>query len=166
MRLIQLHPLHIQGLNALPVVHLSPMGSHPLEAMDCLEIHGTEVGGPRPPDPPPLTFPQPYDCVFWELAADHQSALAFRELPIAYGTAQPFAMLGRPCPRPMGDMAFTRTIEPGTVWMRARESAISLWRWRRQCHNGPPMERNGLKDTGATPVSPRYYSPGLPETRV
>jgi hypothetical protein len=24
------------------------------------------------------------------------------------------------------------------------------------------VARNGLKDTGLTPVSPRYYSPGLP----
>jgi len=62
----------------------------------------------------------------------------------------------------MRDVAFTGTIAPGTVWIRARESRISLWRWRRQCHNSPPMARNGLKDTGATPVSPRYYSPGLP----
>src|SRR5262245_43847755 len=63
----------------------------------------------------------------------------------------------------MRDVAFTGTIAPGTVWIRARESRISLWRWRRQCHNSPHMARNGLKDTGATPVSPRYYSPGLPE---
>jgi hypothetical protein len=34
-------------------------------------------------------------------------------------------MLVRPCPRSMGDIAFTGTIEPGTVWIRARESAIS-----------------------------------------
>src|SRR5262245_43317647 len=62
----------------------------------------------------------------------------------------------------MRDVALTGTNAPGTVWIRARESRISLWRWRRQCHNSPPMARNGLKDTGATPVAPRYYSPGLP----
>src|SRR6266702_7634670 len=59
-------------------------------------------------------------------------------------------------------VAFTRTIETSTLWIRTRESGISLLRWRRQCHNSPPVARNGLKDTGSTPVSPRYYSPGLP----
>ena len=63
----------------------------------------------------------------------------------------------------MRDVAFAGTIEPDTLWIRAREASISLLRWRRQCHNGPPVVRNGLKDTGLTPVSPRYYSPGLPK---
>src|SRR5215468_2391540 len=77
-------------------------------------------------------------------------------------TTQSFDMLVRPCPRPMGDVAFAGAIEPCTLWIRARESGISLWRWRRQGHNSPPMARYGLKDTGSTPVAPRYYSPGLP----
>src|SRR6266567_9323454 len=63
-------------------------------------------------------------------------------------------------------VAFTRTIETSTLWIRTRESGISLLRWRRQCHNSPPVARNGLKDTGSTPVSPRYYSPGLPNTQM
>jgi hypothetical protein len=28
------------------------------------------------------------------------------------------------------------------------------------------VARNGLKDTGSTPVSPRYYSPGLPNRHL
>src|SRR5262249_1969265 len=71
-------------------------------------------------------------------------------------------MLVSTCPGSMHDVAFARTIEPCTMWIRTRESGISLVRWRRQGHNSPPLARNGLKDTGATPVSPRYYSPGLP----
>jgi hypothetical protein len=31
---------------------------------------------------------------------------------------------------------------------------------------GPPVARNGPKDTDLTPVVPRYYSPGLPEWRL
>src|SRR5215216_8131735 len=163
MRLIQLHPLHLEVLHALLVVRHSPLGRHPLEAMDGLEIHGTDVGGSLITDTPPLTFHQLYDRVFRELAAGHQGALPFRKLPVACHTAQPFDVLVRPGPRPMRDVAFAGTIALGTVWSRARESRISLLRWRRQCHSGPPVARNGLKDTGSTPVSPRYYSPGLPD---
>src|SRR5438477_8488363 len=130
--------------------------------MHGLEIHGTDVGGPLITDAPPLTLHQPYDRVFRKLAASHQRALPFRKLPVARCTAQPFDVLVRPGPRPMRDVAFTGTIEPFTVWIRARESGIAFWRWRRQCHNSPPVARNGLKDTGSTPVAPRYYSPGLP----
>jgi len=60
------------------------------------------------------------------------------------------------------NVPFTGTIEPGTVWIWARESSISLWRWRRQYHSGPPVAGNGPKDTEQTPVVPRYCSPGLP----
>src|SRR5262249_37624548 len=42
------------------------------------------------------------------------------------------------------------------------ESGISLLHWRRLCHGGRPVARNGPKDTDVTPVFPRYYSPGLP----
>src|SRR5262245_9697116 len=66
----------------------------------------------------------------------------------------------------MRDVACAGTVELCTLWIGARESDISLLRWRRQCHNSPPVARNGLKDTGATPVSPRYYSPGLPDFLV
>src|SRR4029453_2045412 len=56
MRLIPLHPLHLQVLHALAGVHLSPMGPYPLEAMDRLEIHGTDGGRARITDAPALTF--------------------------------------------------------------------------------------------------------------
>jgi len=162
MRLIQLYALHIHVLHALAMVGLGPLGSHPLKAMHRLEIHRTDVRGARITDAPSLTFHQPYKRVFGELAAGHQGALPFRELPTACRTTPPFDMLVRSCPRPMGDVAFAGMIEPCTVWIRARESGISLWRWRRQCHSSPPVARYRLQDTGSTPVSPRYYSPGLP----
>src|SRR6516162_7097720 len=63
----------------------------------------------------------------------------------------------------MRDVAFAGTIEPRTVWIRARELRIALLCWRQQGHNRPPVVRNGLQDTGSTPVSPRYCSPGLPK---
>src|SRR5262245_64298291 len=62
----------------------------------------------------------------------------------------------------MRDVAFARTIELRTLWIRAREASISLLDWRRQCHSGPPLRRIGPKDIDSTPVFPRYYSPGLP----
>jgi hypothetical protein len=74
---------------------------------------------------------QPYDCIFGELAAGHQGALPFRELPVADGTASPFNVLVRPGPRPMHNMAFAGMIEAGALWIRARESRLSLLRWRR-----------------------------------
>src|SRR4030095_13132955 len=107
--------------HALLVVRHSPLGRHLLETIDGLKIHGTDVGGPRVTNPPPLTFHQLYDRVFRELAAGHQGALPFRELPAACRTAQPFDVLVRPCPRPMREVPFTGTIEPGTLWIRARE---------------------------------------------
>src|SRR5215203_6118126 len=64
----------------------------------------------------------------------------------------------------MRDIAFAGTIKLPTLWMRARESGIRILHWRRLCHRGPLMVRNGPKDTEVTPVVPRYYSPGLPET--
>src|SRR5262249_17997891 len=103
---------------------------------------------------------------FGELAAGHQGAVPFRELPTAGGTAQSFNALVRACPRPLHDVTFAGTIAPCTVWIRARESSISCFRWRRQCHSGPPLARNGLHGTEATPVVPRYYSPGLPKKRA
>src|SRR4030095_5961930 len=62
----------------------------------------------------------------------------------------------------MRNVAFARAIEPRTLWIRARESSIPLWRWRRRYHSGPPVLRNGPKDTDLTSVVPCYYSPGLP----
>src|SRR5262245_26970512 len=64
----------------------------------------------------------------------------------------------------MRDVAFARTIELRTLWIRAREASISLLDWRRQCHSGPPLRRIGPKDIDSPPVFPRSYSPGLPNT--
>src|SRR5262245_51862632 len=163
MRLIQLHTCHLHVLYALPMMGLGTMRGHALEAMDRLDLHITNICSAFVADTPPLTLYQPYDRVFRELAASHQGPLPFGELSVAYRAAQPFDVLVRPGPRPMRDVACAGTVELCTLWIGARESDISLLRWRRQCHNSPPVARNGLKDTGATPVSPRYYSPGLPD---
>src|SRR5262249_31174910 len=128
MRLIPLHPLHRQVWHALPVVRRRSLGRHPLATLDGLERHGTDVGSPLITDAPPLTLHQPYDRVFRELAASQQGALPCRALSVAYRTAQPFAGLVYPGPRPMCAMAFAGTMEPYTWWMRAREASISLWR--------------------------------------
>src|SRR5262245_43919231 len=71
-------------------------------------------------------------------------------------------MFVRACPRPMHNVLCAGTIEARALWIRTRESGISLRRWRRLCHGGPPVVRNGPKDTDLTPVAPRYCSPGLP----
>src|SRR5215813_7414597 len=165
MGFIQLDAGHVHLAHYLAMVGLSALGSDVLKAMHRFEIHRANVGGPLIADAPPLTFHQPYNRVFGELAAGHQGALPFRELPAACRTAQSFDVLVRPCPRPMRDVPCAGTIEPCTLWIRARESGISLLRWRRRYHSGPPVTRNELKDTGPTPVSPRYYSPGLPTYR-
>src|SRR5919198_3887673 len=162
MRLIQLHTRHLHVLHALPMMGLGTMCSHALEAMDRLDLHSTTICSAFVADTPPLTLHQPYDRVFRELAASPQGPLRFGELSVAYRAAQPFDVLVRPGPRPMRDVAYAGTVELCTVWIGARESDISLLRWRRQGHNSPPVARNGLQDTGATPVSPRYSSPGLP----
>src|SRR5262245_63940331 len=75
-------------------------------------------------------------------------------------------MFVRACPRPMHNVLCAGTIEARALWIRTRESGISLRRWRRLCHGGPPVVRNGPKDTDLTPVAPRYCSPGLPEPLV
>src|SRR5262245_51267323 len=72
-------------------------------------------------------------------------------------------MFVRACPRPMHNVLCAGTIEARALWIRTRESGISLRRWRRLCHGGPPVVRNGPKDTDLTPVAPRYCSPGLPD---
>src|SRR5215510_7426429 len=72
-------------------------------------------------------------------------------------------MFVRACPRPMHNVLCAGTIEARALWIRTRESGISLRRWRRLCHGGPPVVRNGPKDTDLTPVAPRYCSPGLPK---
>src|SRR4051794_6433616 len=163
MGFIQLHPWDVYHADHLAMVGLSALCSDVLKAMYRLEINRTNVGGARITDAPPLTFRQSYDRVFGELTAGHQSALSFRELPVAGGAAQPFDVFVRAGPRPMRDVAFAGPIEPRTLWIWTRESGISLWRWCRLCHGGPPVARNGPKDTAMTPVFPRYSSPGLPK---
>jgi len=141
---------------------LRALGRAVLQARHRVASHRTNSGGPRITDAPPLPWHPPYDRVCGALAAGHQGALPFRARPAACRTAPAFAGRGRPCPRPMREVPFAGTIAPCPGWSRARESRRALWRWRRQSHSGPPMARNGLQDTGSTPVSPRYYSPGLP----
>src|SRR5262249_56389908 len=104
-----------------------------------------------------------YHGRFWQLASRYQGAFPLRELSVTQGAAQPFDVPGLASPGAMRNMACAGAIERGTVWMRARESSISLWRWRRPYHSGPPVAGNGPKDTEPTPVVPRYYSPGLPK---
>src|SRR4030095_11844332 len=153
---------HVHVPDHLLVMDLGPLGGHTLEAIHGLEIDRTDIGGAFVTDTPPLTLQQPLHGVFRQFAPGHQGPLPFGELPVAGRAAQPFNVLVPPGPRPMRDVAFAGTIEPGTVWIRAREWRISLWCWRRRCHHSPPMVRHGLQDTGSTPVSPRYCSPGLP----
>src|SRR5713101_8405031 len=124
MRFIQLDGGHVHLVYNLAMMGLSALGRDVLKAMHRFEIHGTNVGGPFITDAPPLTFHQPYDRVFGELAAGHQGTLPFRELPVACRTAQPFDVLVRPGPRPMRDVAFAGPIEPSTLWIRAREASI------------------------------------------
>jgi hypothetical protein len=62
----------------------------------------------------------------------------------------------------MHDVAFAGMIEARALWIRARESRISLWRWRRGYPRGPPWSGIGPKDIDSAPVVPRYCSPGLP----
>jgi hypothetical protein len=131
MRLLHLDTGHVHLVDNLAMMGRSTMGSAPLQAMHCCESHGTNIGGSFITDAPPLTLQQLYDWVFGELAAGPQGALPFRELPGAYCTAQPFKVLVRPGPRPMHDVALAGTIEACAWWMRARESRLSLWRWRR-----------------------------------
>ena len=164
MCLIQLHAGHVHVPDHLLVMGLSTLGGHTLEAIHGLEIDRTDIGGPCITDTPPLTLQQPLHGVFRQFAPGHQGPLPFGELPVACRAAQPFNVLVHPGPRPMRDVAFAGTIEPGPVGIRARELRISLLGWRRQCHTSPPVVRNGLQDTRSTPVSPRYYSPGLPDT--
>src|SRR5262245_41138231 len=92
-------------------------GRYPLETMDGLEIHSTDVGGPRIADTPPLALHQPYNRVLGQLTAGHQGALPFGELPVACRAAQPFDMLACPGPGPMRNIAFPRLVEPRTSWI-------------------------------------------------
>jgi len=100
------------------MVSLSALGRDVLKAMHRFEIYGTNVGSPLITDAPPLTFHQPYDRVFRELAAGHQGALSFGELSIACRAAQPFDVFVRTCPRPMHDIPCAGTIEARTRWIR------------------------------------------------
>jgi hypothetical protein len=53
-------------LHTLPVVRLSPVGSHPLEAMNGLDLHITNVRRAFVADAPTLTFQQAHNRVFGE----------------------------------------------------------------------------------------------------
>jgi hypothetical protein len=130
--------------------------------MDGLEIHGTDIRRALITDAPALTFQALFHGRFREFAPGHQGPLSFRELSVTSRAAQPFDVFVGACPRSMHDVACSGAIEACTLWIRARESGISLLRWRRLCHSGPPVARYGPKDTDLTPVFPRYYSPGLP----
>src|SRR5678815_2917971 len=162
MRLIPLHALHLHVRHTLVMMRLGPLRRYVLKAMNGLEIHGTNVRRALLTDAPALTFQELFHGRFWEFAPGHQGALPFGELPVTGGAAQPFDVFVRPGPRSMRDVAFTRTIKPGTLGIRTRESSIPLLHWRRLCHGGPPVTRDGPKDTDVTPVLPRYCSPGLP----
>src|SRR5262245_36681459 len=165
MGFIQLHPGHVHPTHNLAMVGLGTLGCNLLQALHGVEIYRTNVRSALITDAPPLTFHQLYDGIFGKLAAGHEGALPFRELPVACHTAQPFDVLARPGPRPMRDVASARTIQLRTSCIRAREASISRLDWRRQCHSGPPLRRIGPKDIDSTPVFPRYYSPGLPRFR-
>jgi hypothetical protein len=163
MRLIHLHARDVHLLHSLLMMGVCAVGRHTLEAVDGLEIDGTNIRGPLVTDTPPLTFQQLYHGRFWQLAPRHQGAFPLGELPVAQGAAQPFDVPGLAGPSTMPNIACAGAIELCTVWIRARESSISLLRWRRPYHCGPPVAGNGPKDTEPTPVVPRYYSPGLPK---
>src|SRR4029434_4018469 len=147
MGLIQWHAFHIHVLHALSMVHLGSLGSQALNAMDGLESHGTDVRGALITDTPALTFQEPFYGRFGELAASHQGPRPLGDLPGAHGTAQPFDMLMLARPRAMSNVACAGAVELYTRWIRTRESCIALLRWRRQYHNGPPVEGNGPQDT-------------------
>src|SRR5215831_3198859 len=131
MSFIQLHPWDLYRTDHLAMVGLSALRSDVLKAMHRLEIHRTNVGGALITDAPSLTFDQPYDGIFGELATGHQSPLPFGKLPVACQAAQPFDVLVCACPRPMYDVPCAKTIEAGTQWIRARALSILLLRWRR-----------------------------------
>src|SRR5215475_12303018 len=162
MRLIHLHARDVHLLHGLLMMGVCAVGRHTLEAVDGLEIYSTNVRRPLITDTPPLTLQQLYHGRCWQLAPRHQGAFPLGELPGAQGAAQPFDVPGLAGPGAMRNIACAGAIALCTVWMRARESSISLWRWRRPYHSGPPVAGNGPKDTEPTPVMPRYCSPGLP----
>jgi hypothetical protein len=80
MGFVQLHTRDVHRTDHLAMVGLSTLGSGVLQAMHRFKIHRTNVGGLLITDAPPLTFYQPYDRVFGELAAGHQGALPFGKL--------------------------------------------------------------------------------------
>jgi hypothetical protein len=162
MRLIHLHAPNVHLLHGLLMMDAGTVSRDTLEAVDGLEIHGTNVRRSLITDTPPLTFQQLFYGRFWQLAPRYQGALALGELPVTEGATQPFEVSGLAGAGAMRDMACAGAIALCTVWIRARKSDISLWRWRRPYHSGPPVAGNGPKDTEPTPVVPRYCSPGLP----
>lgn len=87
MGFIQLHPGHVHLTDNLTMVGFGTLGRDLLQAVHGFEIHRTNVSGALITDAPPLTFHQLYDGLCGELAAGHEGALPFRELPVACRTA-------------------------------------------------------------------------------
>jgi hypothetical protein len=98
---------------------LRAVGRDTLEAVDCLEIHGTNVRRPLITDTPPLTLQQLFHGRFWQLAPRHQGALPLGALPVAPGAAQPFDVPALAGPGAMRAMACAGAIALCTVWIRA-----------------------------------------------
>ena len=163
-RFLPWHPLHRAVVHALLGVRLRPWGRHPWAARDGLESPSTHVRRAGGADAPPLPLHPLSDRVGRERAAGPQGARPCRALPVACRPTQSCAGLVRPGPRPRCAGPCAGALAPCTGWMRARASGLSRWRWRRQCHSGPPVVRHGRHETGSTPVMSRYSSPGLPSS--
>src|SRR2546421_7095715 len=108
MGLIQPDARHFYLVHHLAMVGLSPLGGDLLKAVHGLEVHRIDVSRSLITDAPSLTFQQPLHNFLGQLAPGQQGAFPLRELLRADGTAQPFDVLVLPCPRPMGDVTFTR----------------------------------------------------------
>jgi hypothetical protein len=65
MRLIPLHARDVHLLHGLLMMGVCAVGRHTLEAVDGLEIDGTDVRRPLITDTPPLTLQQLYHSRFW-----------------------------------------------------------------------------------------------------
>jgi hypothetical protein len=98
MRLIHLHARDVHLLHCLLLMGLCAVSRHTLEAVDGLEIDGTNVRSPLITDTPPLTLQPLYHGRFWQRAPRHQGAFPLRAFPVAQGAAHPFDVPGLPGP--------------------------------------------------------------------
>jgi hypothetical protein len=89
MRLIHLHARDAYLRHGLLMMGLCTVRRHTLEAVDGLEIDGTNVRCPLITDTPPRTLQQLCHGRFWQLAPRHQGAFPLGELPMAQGAVQP-----------------------------------------------------------------------------